>query len=412
MRLLIILLICGSIFRLGISRFIYSGDLNNHIVWGQTITKHGGAGAYDREYQTVMQPTYPPLSLFAFTTSYWTYNQIYSLSSWLNKQFDFFPSKFIWWLEDQNTLPAFEKIIAIVSDMGIAVLIYRLVLRLKAKPALAAIAAGGYLFNPVVWYNSALWGQIETFPLFWTLLAIWLLDRGKLKLGHLSFAAALLSKQSSIIFIPFIGFLSLKRFGLRKTVEGILIELVAVYLAYLPFLKSLDILWPIKVYIHRLQVGSGSDYVTDHAFNLWVFSSHLQKIPDTLWQRMLGAGLFITGVILGLPKLFKQPNLKSLLSLMGQASLLSFLVLTRMHERYLAPALPFLAILSATSRWYWPIYVFVSLVHLLNMYHNWWVPTIPVWVSFISQWPVIYSLVIILVLSWIGWVVRYAYEKD
>jgi len=66
--------------------------------------------------------------------------------------------------------------------------------------------------------------------------------------------------------------------------------------------------------------------------------------------------------------------------------ILSFLLLTKMHERYLAPALPFLALAAAFRPRLWPIFIVLSLAHLANLYHEWWFPRIPVLVNWLSFW--------------------------
>jgi len=416
-KILALLVLLGLVFRLTVSRTIYSGDLNNHIGWSRSIMMEGGRGAYDREYTGIMQPTYPPLALNAFATSYWAYSGIYSVSRWANNKWPVFPSKFIWWLEDQNTLPAFEKVIGIVSDLGIGVLIYLLARTLGVSKNKSLLSAGIYIFNPAVWYNSTLWGQIESFPLFWLLLSVWLLYRSKWQWAHLAFMAALLSKQSTIIFIPFFALFSLKTIGWKKTFLGGLLQLLFFYVAYLPFFNTGDILWPFKVYINRIQTGSGSNYVTDHAFNIWALYTKLQKIADSqiVWKnlttQMVGMSGFVIGILLLIPKLVKKIQLKNLLSSMGLTSLLAFLLLTRMHERYLASALPFLAVLTATSPIYAGMYALVSFGNLINMYHNWWVPTISSWVVWTSLWSTISVVAISLTVVSVVWMLKYCYDK-
>ncbi len=187
MRQLVFLLLLGLILRLVLSTSIYSGDVNNHVGWAKSILEEGSRGAYDRKYSGILQPTYPPLALYSFVTSYWLYGQTYSLAETLNRSFAEFPSKVIWFLEDQDTMPAFHKIISMISDLGIAVLIYGLSRRLfKASSRAAYIAAAVYIFNPAVWYNSSLWGQLESPPIFWILLSLWLFITKRPYLGFIS----------------------------------------------------------------------------------------------------------------------------------------------------------------------------------------------------------------------------------
>lgn len=380
----VLIVIFSLFFRLVVSPSIYSGDLNNHIGWATSILKYGPSGAYNREYVGIMQPTYPPLSLYAFTASTGLYQFIYNASLFLNNTFPIFPSRLIWMLENQNVLPAFNKIIAIVSDLGIGLLIWRF-----TKSRLAMIF---YLLNPAVWYISALWGQIESFPLFFVLLSFWLGKQSRLFLAHASFVAALLSKQSSIIFAPIFLILSYRVFGLKKTVLGLFLQFILFYIAFLPFFNSANLVWPVQVYIDRLQTGSGSNWITDHAFNPWVWFTHLAKVPDTI--QIIGhfsaglIGLFLFAIVSGLvlSKLaITNFSFKKLFLSSALMPMLAFLILTKMHERYFAPALPFLAIISTSYPWMWIVYFAVSLAHLANLYHNWWFPNIPFLVNWLSS---------------------------
>jgi Gpi18-like mannosyltransferase len=339
-----ILLTLGLIFRLVISTAIYSGDLNNHFKWGEGILKYGFLGAYEREYPGVMQPTYPPVSLYAFTTSTGLYQLVHKISWYLNRHLPLFPSTFIWLIEDQDMLPAFNKTIAMVSDIGVSLVIYCLVRRIKPKhPTMALIASAAYLFNPAVWYTSTLWGQIESLPLFFVLLAIYLAYFQPNPIySHISFVGSLLSKQSSIIFIPVFTLLSLSKFGVKKTLIGFGWQLAVFYLVFLPFYGLATPLQPFNTYINRIQTGSGSNWVTDHAFNPWAWMTHFEKIADTTpvlfsySAQYVGLILFFisSGSILLLYLLRKKtPQNTFFVSLL--ISLFSFVVLTKMHERYL-----------------------------------------------------------------------------
>src|SRR3990167_5835544 len=188
------LFILGLVLRLLLSTQIYSGDVNNHVSWGQDILKNGPVGIYEREFMSrygTLTPTYPPIPLVLFTLSQGAFDWA-SRTAWdTNLKYPLFPSQIVWWLQDQDTQPAFHKVWAIAADVGIAWLIYIT----TRKRWLAALV----LFNPAFFYNSASWGQIESVPVFFLVAAF--LTRRPI-LSATSFILALLTKQSSIIFIP------------------------------------------------------------------------------------------------------------------------------------------------------------------------------------------------------------------
>ncbi len=397
LRLFLGLLFLSLIFRLIISISVYSGDLNNHVQWGQSNLSYGFPGAYNREYSGVMQPTYPPIPIYAFTTSVGLYNLIYGTASYLNKSVSVFPSSLIWLLEDQDVLPAFTKIITIVTDIGISLLIYYLIRRIKPNQPKTALMCGlAYAFNPAVWYVSSLWGQIESVPLFFLLLSLFTLFRKQPVYSALAFTAALLSKQTTIIFIPFFLLLFFKTFHVAQIIKSATISLLVWILAYLPFQDSRNPFWAFYVYINRLQTGSGSVWITDHAFNPWIWVSHLEKIPDSvnfignISPLNIGLILFATCILLVTIYFFKHKASPYLTFITYAVTpMLSFVLLTKMHERYFAPALPFLLLSTVFNPYLWIVYILTSFAHLINLYHNWYFPRIIGVDTWVSQWSTI-----------------------
>jgi len=68
----------------------------------------------------------------------------------------------LWLLGNAPTsaLPVLLKVPAILADLGIALVIYWAARRWLGERA-GLIAAALYLFIPVTWYDSALWGQVD-----------------------------------------------------------------------------------------------------------------------------------------------------------------------------------------------------------------------------------------------------------
>lgn len=400
---LLLVLALSLILRILISTSIYSGDLNNHVGWGRSIIAHGFADAYDRDYVGIMQPTYPPVALYAFTTSVGLYQWLNGLIINFNKTIDIFPSQLVWVMEDQNVEPAFTKVITIVTDLGIGVLIYIFTLRISQKKKFALLMCSLYVFNPAVWYISALWGQIESVPLFFILLGIYYL-RKNFVVSVIAITFAILSKQTSIIFLPFYIWIVYKKHGLSKSFQGLFIALITFWLMYMPFNSNPgNILFPVSVYINRLQTGSGSVWISDHAFNLWALYSRLEKIPDS--TTIIGIPTMIIGYIAFLIfssfvfiKFIRQ-KYSSIFIAMATVSLIAFMVLTKMHERYSSPAIPLTLLAAIKKPWLIFVYVIVSIAHLLNVYHEWYFPRIHPIDQWLMSWNTITQIVFIFTLA-------------
>lgn len=394
------LLLAGFLLRLVLSVQIYSGDVNNHISWGRDILRLGPAGVYQRDFTSrygTMTPTYPPLPLAVFTISQWLYDSTYTISNWANSHFQVFPSRFIWLLEDQDVLPAFHKIWAILADIGIAYLVYKF----TQKTWLTTLV----LFNPAFFYNSAYWGQIEAIPIFFLLASFYFLTRTRRSyLSALCFVLALLSKQSSIIFIPIFALAFWQKFGLRISVTSALIGLVFFSVSFLPFLAN-----PFVTYWQKIQTGSGSDFITDHAFNLWALLTGLGKVSDSA-PYWLGISYNHWGFILfGLALVFILIKFRPsrLFAASALINLASFLLLTRMHERYLQPSLAFLLLWAGTKRSLLAVFIFLSGFYWLNLYHNWWAPRIPSLVTWLSSPDTINLLIVLAFASFTWLILRY-----
>lgn len=405
MKKLLILIFVSLFLRIFLSTKIYSGDLNNHIGWGESILFSGPRNAYERQYFGILKPTYPPLALYAFTTSYAAHHYTDSLLRFLNIHISAFPSRLIWAWEDQDVLPAFQKVIAIAADIGIGVLIFAI--------TRSTLASALYLFNPAVWYNSALWGQIDSLPVFWVILSCYFVYRHRPTLSSLFFAAALLSKQSSIIFLPVFLIYHFKTFSLSPTIKSLFIMAAVSYLAYLPFSSSPNVIWPFQVYLDRLRNGSGSDYISDHAFNLWALWTKLQKISDIHVANIAKIlfAILSSGFIVKILQL-RQVSLQKILSLMGLIQLVAFLVLTRMHERYLGPALPLILLGFWSNRKLLVIYFLLSVAHLANLYHQWWYPPLPFFQNLLLSWNTVVIIIFLIFFSSLVAGITYLYDQD
>ena len=119
----------------------------------------------------------------------------------------------------------------------------------------------------------------------------------------------------------------------------------------------------------------------------------MRKTPDNQY-RTPSVFLYTIFVFTLLIKLINIKKIK-LYNMFWHSFLISagaFFILTRMHERYFAPALPFLILLSYKNKKLSAICILASAIHLLNMYHWWWYPSLPPIVHFLSSISALYFL--------------------
>ncbi|MDP2860101.1 MAG: hypothetical protein Q8N98_00100, partial [bacterium] len=257
-------------------------------------------------------------------------------------------------------------------------------------------------------YNSSYWGQIEAVPLVFLLIAFYgLLFTDKFLLAAVFFSLTLLTKQTAIIFTPLFALGYLFRFGVKKSLAGLAAFLITFFTFFLPFYRAGNLLFfPFATYLNKIQTGSGSDLVTDHAFNFWGIVTGFAKISDSrpFWLGISFSawGYIIFGILTAiiLFRFFRQrQDPASFIFAAGLIPFTGFLFLTRMHERYLEQALPFLLLLLPFGKKYLASFLFLSLFYWLNLYHNWWAPRIPVLVEVLSNAMVINILIAVAILT-------------
>ncbi|HTS14027.1 MAG TPA: hypothetical protein VMH24_00040, partial [Candidatus Sulfotelmatobacter sp.] len=156
-----ILLLVGLALRLIIAYVLFPGsgfqsDIGSFTSWALTLA-HGGPGGF---YANAGFADYPPGYLYVL----WLLGSIGSGLAGLLGGGTITLGGVVLPLPD-TIVGGLIKLPAIAADLGIAYLLYRLVRRwLGARSDARGAALGAaalYLFNPVTWYDSALWGQID-----------------------------------------------------------------------------------------------------------------------------------------------------------------------------------------------------------------------------------------------------------
>jgi len=93
------------------------------------------------------------------------------------------------------------KLPAILCDLGAGYLIYRLASKRLTKGVSLALSAA-YLFNPAVFINSSMWGQVDAVFTLTLLLMCMLLTEGKTIPAYYVFALGGLLKPQTLVFTP------------------------------------------------------------------------------------------------------------------------------------------------------------------------------------------------------------------
>lgn len=374
LRLIIPLLI---LFYFLIGLPYYSGDIKNHLAWAEGLVKIGPMNFYNIDFNPFAFPNYPPLAMALFGLSLVSYNLTDSTINILNN-IPFFPSNIVQWFKWENVLINFLKLPAILSTVGLGVVLYHFIGLIKpnfsnrARLLLVLI----FTLNPAVIYLSAIWGQIDLLPVFFVLLGFYLINR-KLYLSALFMTLAVLSKQTSIVFYGIYFLLLVKLYGWAKALKVLLITLGIFLLSYMPFMGwSLD--EPFALFRKNFNLVAFS--TSENAFNLWGLLGHYERFSDLekflflnfqQWGYLLFLIFTLPIVVLLLNKSFSYYKLFYFLFLLSG---LYFFFLTRMHERYIIPIIVFLSILVVLKRKFILGLIFFTILSLVNIYRGLYEP--------------------------------------
>jgi Gpi18-like mannosyltransferase len=277
------------------------------------------------------------------------------------------------------------KLPFILSDLGLGYLIYRF---LKVHhPQTALVAAAVFLFNPVVIYNSAIWGQTDSLVNLLSLTGL-LLIASRHHWGIFLFFLSFLFKLSLIIYLPIL--LVLLYHHRQEWSKFILPALTFIALALTlawPFSASRSPVSWLNYLYQTLVLNRQGHMLNGNAFNLWllIFGVDLSRSEFLPIFQLYTAQQFsrLLFLIINLPlwfRLFKHYSLRHLLTVTLMTAFTAFLVMTNMHERYLYPIFPVLTILVFLPS---PLFtlrdlIILSIVHFLNLYNLWFYPTIPI----------------------------------
>jgi len=334
------------------------GDMAHWRRWSTYMLENGLESIY--EYGPEWKANYPPLFLYflaGFASIQGSVENIAENIEWV------------------RTIPLFFDLLAIY-------VLYRWIGEDKSGSTLPFCFLS---FNIAYLYNSAVWGQVDTIPLFFVLCAFILGSKQKTLGSILCYLLALNTKLQAIIFLPLIGLLLLPAVWREKRhlFKYLGIALVLQLFLLLPFIYSGTmglfaqlVLNPVDHYTN----------VSLQAYNFWYLllgKAALWTHDPTLfagmsykgWGRLL---FFISSFIVLLPIFIKSliavfskdKNSSIKLDLFILSALLIALTFfffnTQMHERYAHPVI-LLSFIYGVLRKNYLLHILCSAAYFLNM---------------------------------------------
>jgi Gpi18-like mannosyltransferase len=254
------------------------------------------------------------------------------------------------------------KVVPTIFDLATMAVIY-LFLRQKLTTNQTLLATALYAFNPAIIFNVAVWGQFDAiYTLFLVLSLIFALKR-KPEVSAAIFALALLSKPQGIALLPLVALVIFMQSGAKRLLTSIGAFAATIFLVILPFEWSNPVDFLSRIYFGAY---NGYQYTSINAFNLWgLFGLWL---PDT-GLYLIGWVLFGVFSVLTLFVLYRRFHVSGeMLAFFAAFMLLfSFFMLpTRIHERYLFPAISMLVLLVPFAKKIRLFYVVLSATLFVN----------------------------------------------
>gem|GEM_PF-706017 len=313
------------------------------------------------------------------------------------------------------------KLPAAAADLLGAALLRRVAGRFTSSRT-ALLLAGLYLFHPALIFTGSYWGQSDSAGALLALAAL-ALFLGSDPLAWSAGAAAFLVKPQTAPLLAVLGTALVRRAlwpparpaGFRPRPDLVLRA------ALIAALTAAVIGAPFRVGPGRLAALVRNalgvyPYGSVVAFNLWGAvqgfwhsdAVRLAGLPLVLWGSLLSAG----GVAVVLAGTWRRPSGRGIVLAAAAVLVATFLLPTRIHERYLLPALPFLALGPAVDRRMWGPYIILSGLLLLNLVYAYTRPyvqtfTPPGWIEgtlFSDPATRVLSAMALLALPWLLWI--------
>ena len=329
----------------------HSTDMNCFTAWADMVFTGGIGNFYSSETFT----DYPPGYMYVL----YVIGAIRKLLS---------PSGGMSWL--------IVKLPAIICDTITGWLIYKTAEK-KTNNVIASIISGVYLFNPAVILNSSIWGQVDAVHTLFSVLMLYLITERKTIKAYFVFALCIFIKPQAFMFTPLIIFaiienVFLPKFNKEKFFKNLIFGLCAIAMIFV-----LAIPFGIGEVVKQYQSTLASyPYMTVNAFNLWgAFGMNWGKISPVM--SIVNYVTLALIVAYSAYVFFKTKHEGKYFFVGAILSFLTFMLSTKMHDRYAFPAMAMLllAFVYCVDVKVYILYVLSTLTQFFNA----------VWVLFIYE---------------------------
>ena len=282
---------------------------------------------------------------------------------------------------------ALIKLPAILADGLLVFATARLAADLGAPRRGQLVAAVAMAVGPMIWLDSAVWGQVDSVGTAALLLSLSALIRGKTVRGAILAALAAVLKPQFGILIPIVAVLAFVRARSARDPWAFVVAGLAgaatIAIAALPFGLTLP-----DVLVKVAEAAGGYPYLSVNAWNPWAlievggravvdatgWASDIDPLPLIGIPGVAIGSAAIAAAVLVAMRYVRSDTAIRTVTAVAILAIAFFVLPTRVHERYLFPAIPLtIALAAARPAWRW-IAVVISAAFFAN---SWGVLTLP-----------------------------------
>lgn len=373
--------------RLFLSPWNIHSDVNATYWWGKFAAEFGFRGYYDWLYFGGHgKPDQPMINIYYDWLVRLLYQFIYKILWFFNVHIPAFPSKFMQWYFDYGN-QILLKLPMIIADILLIYFGYKFIeknLNVHRAKIFSLILA----FYPPFIFNSAVWGSGDSIVNLLALLAIYKFWHKGYLFGTIFFLLSVLYKPSLLIWTPILLIIFIKNRPNYKQILTILLTgIFSIFLISYPFtpyqigIPFNPVFWFVRTMSIKILPGI-MDQMTANALNFWALIYTLKPKLDNFYVlnlikiRPLSILICLSLYLYDYYHLFKNYSLKRLLLTLVNVTMITFIFMTRMHERYTFPALIPLLALSLYDKNYWKYFIVLSVSHFYNVFCSWVFPKV------------------------------------
>lgn len=351
--LLFLLLLAGFILRIYFVEKVIVGDLLAYVEWGKGILTSGFADHYTRGGWYITPPVYAPFSQIIFAGLYWLFDHKYVLAQ-LHNVIKIPPSIFIVYFYKYGDILVM-KLPGILCDLGLSIVIYKIILELTNDFKRAILGLILFLFNPVTIFMSGAWGQTDSVVALLGLSSFLALNSRNALLSIPLLFLSLYFKPSWGVFLPFyLYLLYIRKPHLSSIIKGLIIALLLFLVTTIPFANGNLISFSKYLFKERLPLPSGAK-ASISAFNFQTIFFKIDRDFGSakllgITANTIGTAFYVLINLFTFYVVHKQKNKTTGLIIgLFMIGIGGFLFMSTMLERYFFPAFAPLIILMVVK---------------------------------------------------------------